>query len=66
MLVVPPSEFILHNIIQNTDIAIPLVMMRIRSARDDRWQYDATRAASPEVDIWKGALQRWEDIVQIV
>ncbi len=46
--------------------AIPLLLLRIRSGRDDRWNYDPTRAASPEVDVFTGSMHRWEAIVQII
>ena len=45
---------------------IPLLMMRIRTGRDVRWQSDPTRAHSSEVDVWTGSMHRWEAVVQIV
>ncbi len=45
--------------------AIPLLMLRIRSARDGRWQSDAAHARSAEVDVWTGRMRHWEAIVQI-
>lgn len=46
--------------------AIPLLMFRIRSTRDGRWQSDSAHAGSAEVDVWTGRMRRWEAIVQIV
>lgn len=45
---------------------VPLVMRRVRGARDQRWQSDAARRAGAIVDLWTGPIRRWEAIVQIV
>jgi hypothetical protein len=45
---------------------LPLLMRRIRTARDGRWERDTLHASSPTVDLWTGPIQRWEGIAQIV
>jgi hypothetical protein len=45
---------------------LPLLMRRIRKARDGRWDRDALHATSPTVDLWTGPIRRWEGIAQIV
>lgn len=45
--------------------AIPILLLRIRSARDRRWLRDE-RATHPVVEVLTGSMQRWEAIVQMV
>ena len=46
--------------------AIPVTLLRIRAARDGRWERDAAKARDPMVEIGTGSIHRWEAIVQIV
>ena len=46
--------------------AVPLLMRRVRGARDQRWQPDAAHRASAMVDLWTGPIRRWEGVAQIV
>jgi hypothetical protein len=45
---------------------LPLLMRRVRSARDQRWQSDAAHRADALVELWTGPISRWEGIAQIV
>ena len=46
--------------------ALPVVMRRVRSRHDQRWQPDAGHKKSQMVDLWTGPIRRWEGIAQIV
>lgn len=45
---------------------VPLLMRRVRAARDPRWQTDAAHTSTAMVDLWTGPIRRWEGVVQIV
>jgi hypothetical protein len=45
---------------------VPLLMYRVRAARDPRWQRDTAQRTSAMVDVWTGTIRRWEGVVQIV
>lgn len=46
--------------------AIPILFLRIRAARDQRWHRDASVATNPVVEVWTGSIRRREAIAQIV
>jgi len=49
-----------------TYFLVPLLMRRVRAARDPRWQRDEAHRSSAMVDLWTGPIRRWEGVVQIV
>jgi hypothetical protein len=45
---------------------VPLLMRRVRGARDGRWHSDTPQRTSSIVDLWTGPIRRWEGVAQIV
>ena len=45
---------------------LPVIMGRVRAARDQRWQSDRAHKTSATVDLWTGPVRRREAIAQIV
>lgn len=45
---------------------IPVTLLRIRAARDGRWERNTAKVREPMVEIGTGPIHRWEAIVQIV
>jgi hypothetical protein len=45
---------------------VPLLMHRVRAARDQRWQRDTAQRTSATVDLWTGPIHRWEGVAQII
>lgn len=46
--------------------AIPCLFLKIRAARDHRWQHDDVIARDPMVEVGTGSIHRWEAVIQIV
>ena len=45
---------------------LPVIMGRVRAARDQRWRSDSAHRTSAMVDLWTGPVRRREAIMQII
>ena len=45
---------------------LPVIMGRVRAARDHRWRSDSAHKTSAMVDLWTGPVRRREAIMQII